>query len=117
MQLEFELGEFDQGEVYLERLLDAMRLIPPGPSLEYMLLALGIPLAARVSGTARHIVDAEAAADTFLSAPNSSTLLGWGVRAGPGFLAVQKRGCRCRRGTLRFSRIQPGDSARASIGF
>ena len=43
IQLEFELGEFEQSEAYLERLLDAMRLTPPGPNLEY---TLGIPLAA-----------------------------------------------------------------------
>ena len=90
MQLEFELGEFDQSEVYLERLLDAMRLTPPGPSLEYMLPALGIPLAARVTGADRHFEVAEAAADSVLTASNSSAYFLRGARAGLGFLAVQR---------------------------
>ena len=90
MLLEFELGEFDEGEAYLERLLDAMRLTPPGPVLEYMGTALGIPLAARVSGDARHIQAAETAADAVLTAANSPTLVMWGARAGLGFLAVQR---------------------------
>ena len=90
MQLEFELGEFDQSEAYLERLLYAMRLTPPGPNFEYMLPAVGIPLAARVSGDGRHIEVAEAAANAILTATNSATLFLWGARAGLGFLAVHR---------------------------
>ncbi|MFQ6028571.1 MAG: hypothetical protein ACE5Q6_13880, partial [Dehalococcoidia bacterium] len=90
MQLAFELGEIDQTEVYLERLLDAMRLAPPGPNFEYAVPALGIPLAARVSGAPRHIEVAEAAADTILTAAHSSPFVLWGARAGLGFLAVQR---------------------------
>ena len=110
VQLEFELGEFDLGEVYLERLLDAMRLIPPGPNMEYMLPALVIPLAARVSGSTGHIEVAEAAADAVFSAANSIPLFVGGARAGLGFLVVQRRGFRWCRGPLCFSRPQPGDS-------
>ena len=90
MQLEFELGEIDQTEIYLERLLDAMQLAPPGPNFEYAVPALGIPLAARVSGASRHIEVAEAAADTVLTAVHSSPFVLWGARAGLGFLAVQR---------------------------
>ncbi len=90
MQMEFELGEFDQGEAYLERVLAAMRLTPPGPNLEYMLPALGIPLVARVSGTDRHFEAAETAAHAILTAANSSTYLVWDATTGLGFLAVQQ---------------------------
>ena len=90
MQLAFELGEIDQTEVYLERLLDAMRLAPPGPNFEYAVPALGIPLAARVSGASRHIEVAEAAADAVLTAAHSSPFVLWGARGGLGFLAVQR---------------------------
>jgi tetratricopeptide (TPR) repeat protein len=89
-QLEFELGEFDQGEAYLERILDAMRLTPPGPTAEYMVPALGIPLAARVSGDTRHFEVAKAAADAVLTAANSAKIHAWGARAGLGILAVQR---------------------------
>ncbi len=90
IHLEFELGEFDQGQVYLERILEAMRLTPPGPNFEYMFPALGIPLAARISGAARHFEAAIAAADAVLAAPNSSAYLLRGARAGLGFIAVQR---------------------------
>ena len=90
MQLAFELGEIDQTGVYLERLLDAMRLAPSGPNFEYAVPALGIPLAARVSGVSRHIEVAEAAANTVLTATHSSPFVLWGARAGLGFLAVQR---------------------------
>ena len=90
MQIEFELGEFDQTAVYLERLLDAMRLTPPGPNWEFVLPALGIPLAERVSGAARHFEIAEAAADAVLSATNPTTLVMRGARAGLGLMAVQR---------------------------
>ena len=89
MVLEFELGDSDQGEVYLERLVDAMRLLPPGPNVEYVVVALGVPLAARVSGAANHIEVAKAAADAVLGAANSSPLFVRHATAGLGFLAVQ----------------------------
>ena len=90
MQLEFELGDFAQGEAYLERLLGAMQLTTPAPTLEYMLPALGIPLAARVSGAARHFEVAEAAANAVLTAANPSTIILQGARAGLGLLAVPR---------------------------
>ena len=90
MNLEFELGEFDRGETYLKRPLDAMRLATPGPNFEYVLPALGIPLAARVSGAARYFEVTEGAADAVLTASNCSTFVFRCTRAGLGFLAVQR---------------------------
>ena len=55
-----------------------------------MVPAFGIPLAARVSGTARHFEAAEAAADAVLSGANSLPFFVGGARAGLGFLAVQR---------------------------
>ena len=48
MQLELELGQFDQAEAYLKRLIEVMRLSPPGPTGEYMIPALGLPFAANI---------------------------------------------------------------------
>ena len=90
MQLEFELGEFDQGEAYLERLVDSMGLTPPGSTVEYTHLALVIPVAARVRGSDRHFEVAEAAANAALTAANSSTVHLRSATAGLGFLAVQR---------------------------
>ena len=90
MQLEFELGESDQGEAHLERILDTMRLTPPGPNLEHMSPALAIPLAARISGTTHNFEVAEAAADAVLSGANPTTFVLRIARAGLGFLALQR---------------------------
>ena len=68
MHLELELGKFDQ----LDRLVDAMRITPPG-SIESMLAALAIALAARVSCAVRHLEVAEAAVEGILTAANSPT--------------------------------------------
>ena len=67
--LEYELGDFGQGDVYLERLVETMRLSPPGPTLEYSVVPLTIGVAARITGMARQFDIAEAAADTALSSP------------------------------------------------
>ena len=90
MQVEFERGEFDQSEAYPDRILDAMRLTPSGPNVEYTIAAVGIALAARVSGAPRHFEVAEAAADVILTAANSPNLLMWWARASLGLLAVQR---------------------------
>ena len=90
MQLELELGESDQADVYLERLLESMRLTAPGPTVEYMLAVLGISLGGRISGDNRRFEAADAAAEPVLAAPKSSRSVMLGTRAGLGFLAVQR---------------------------
>ena len=90
IQMEFELGEFAQGKEFLERLLNAMRLTPPGPNVGNLALALGIPLAARVTGADSHFEVAEAAGDTVLSSANCPTVVGWGARTGMGLIAVNR---------------------------
>ncbi len=42
--VEYESGEFEQGETYLAGLLEAMRLTEPGPALVYAYTAVVIPL-------------------------------------------------------------------------
>ena len=62
IQLEYEVGEFDQGGIYLDRLLEVQRLVPQ-PSYESAAVALIIPLVARISGNVRRFnAAAEAAA-------------------------------------------------------
>ena len=90
VQLEFEQGKFDQGAQFLERLIQAMRLAPAGPNFESMIPALGLPLAARISGIYDYHEVAKAAADAVISAPNASKMVLWGARAGLGLMAVQR---------------------------
>ena len=90
MQLELELGESGQADVYLERLLESMRLAPPGPTVEYMLAALAIPFGGRISGGNRRFEVADSAVEPVLTAPRSSRFIMLGARASLGFLAVQR---------------------------
>ena len=65
--IEYDVGDFAQGEVYLERLLDVMRQTPPGPVHPYAYPAMVIPLAARMTGVVDRLDVARAAAETVLS--------------------------------------------------
>jgi tetratricopeptide (TPR) repeat protein len=66
--LEYEVGDLSQGEVYLERLLEVMRLTLPGPAIEYALPAMVIPVVARATGVVDRLDVAKEAAETILSA-------------------------------------------------
>ena len=61
------MGDFTQGEVYLEQLLDVMRQTPPGPVHSYAYPAMVIPLVARMTGVVDRLDVARAAAETVLS--------------------------------------------------
>ena len=61
--LEYEVGEFSQGEHYLEQLLEVMRQTMPGPTVEYAYPAMVIPLVARTSGVVEKFDIAKTAAE------------------------------------------------------
>ena len=88
--LEYELGDFGQGDAYLERLVETMRLSPPGPTLEYSLVPLAIGVAARITGMARQFDIAEAAANTALSSPSAVSLSTQLARTGLALMAVER---------------------------
>lgn len=67
--LEFEVGNFSQGEVYLDRLLAAMGGTAPGPNFYYAFPAMVIPIVARITGTFDRLEIAKAAAEPILSSP------------------------------------------------
>ena len=66
--LEYQVGDFDQGSVYLERLLEVMHRTPSGTSGPHP--AVVIPLIARITGLADRLEVAEAAALSVLSSPS-----------------------------------------------
>ena len=88
--LEYQLGEFEEADAYLERLLDTMRLSQPGPILEYSVVPLVIGVAARLTGRINRSDVAEAAAETVLSSPSVVPLFAQHARIGLAFLAVQQ---------------------------
>ena len=73
--LEHQVGDFDAGSRYLQRLLEGMELTPPGPTLERVLPSIAVAQAARLSGQDQPLEVAEAAAVTILSSPVTTPLI------------------------------------------
>ena len=86
--LEFETGDFERGETYLERMLDIVRLSPPGPSVEYGLTAMWLATAARISGVVQRLGVAEEAAGAVLSSPFATPVAARAARVGLALIAV-----------------------------
>ena len=73
--LEYEVGDYHQGEVFLERALDIMRSTPPGPTLEQAVPAVVISIAGRISGVTDRFDIAEESAAELLSSPFLTPLI------------------------------------------
>jgi len=87
--LEYEVGEFSQGEHYLEQLLEVMRQTIPGPTVEYAYPAMVIPLVARTSGVVEKFDMAKTAVEAVFSGPSVTPLVSLYGRVGLAWLAVQ----------------------------
>ncbi len=74
----------------MERLREALRLTPPGPTLENTFSALLIPAIARTTGVADWLDIAEACSQTVLSSPSVTYGMGLLARAGLALTAVQR---------------------------
>ena len=88
--LEYEVGEFEQGETYLERLLELMRAIAPGPGLEYAYPAMTIPIVARITGETDRLEVAASACEIVISSPSATPYTIACARAGLSLLAVHR---------------------------
>jgi predicted ATPase len=89
VMLEYEVGDFAQGETYLQRLIEAMGLAVPGPSYYYAFSAVVVPAVVRITGVVDRIHIAEAAAVAILSSPSASPFVTVAARIGLAFAAVQ----------------------------
>ena len=87
--VEYEVGDFSQGEYYLEQMLEIMRQAMPGPTIEYAYPAMMIPMVARISGMADKLDIARTAAETVFSWPSVSPYITLYSRVGLAWLAVQ----------------------------
>ena len=85
--IEYETGEFDQGEIYLERLLEAMRLAP-GQSFTAGRTSMVISTAARITGVPKHLDVAESIAKSTLLTKSVPPLLAMYANAALAMLAV-----------------------------
>ena len=90
--LEYEVGDFAQGKVYMGRLLGTFSLTPTSPGIESASVAMLIPWSARITGVMSRSEEAEAAAKTVLSSPTASPVLGQIARVGLALLAQYRAG-------------------------
>jgi serine/threonine protein kinase/tetratricopeptide (TPR) repeat protein len=86
--IEYQVGDFTQGETYLQRLVEVMYQTPLGPTSEHAHTALAIPLAARISARADFLEAAEFAAGTVLSTPSRTGFMDASARIGLVLLGV-----------------------------
>ena len=86
--LEYEEGDFSQGEVYTERLIETWRLTPASSGIESASVAVLIPWSARITGVMSRFQEAEAAAETVFSSPTALPIFHQLARAGLALLAV-----------------------------
>jgi len=89
--LEYETGNIDEGQQYLERILDVMPVTPTGPNSGYALPALTIPAIARIRGGMDHLNVADAAAKTVISASQVTPWIDSLARSGLALLAVLRQ--------------------------
>ncbi len=87
VMLEYETGESAQGEVYLERLLEATR---PFEYLAAARMPMTIAAIARITGVPDRLEMAEAAASAYFTEQASSNNLAMWAKVGTALLAVQK---------------------------
>jgi tetratricopeptide (TPR) repeat protein len=86
--LEYEVGDFGQGQAYLERFLATIPPAAARPGVQYAHLAVTIPLVSRITGLLDWLDMAATAAQTVVSSPFAIPLYTMAARAGLGLLAV-----------------------------
>jgi DNA-binding CsgD family transcriptional regulator len=87
-QLEYEVGNFSAGQVYLDRLFAVARSTPAGPTGEHFYPALLPPLIARITGVASRFAVTEEAAILMRSSPALTPLITVDVRHGLALIAM-----------------------------
>ena len=73
VQLEYEVGDFGQGKLFLERFLDSWHQTPTEPTADYATPAMLIPLVARISDVAERFDIVETVAHNIISLPTATT--------------------------------------------
>ena len=86
--LEYELGDFEEGERHLRRLLLTIPQTAARPGVQYAIPAQVIPGVARITGVLDRLDVAVAAAQTLLSSPFAAPLFALFSKASQALLAV-----------------------------
>jgi DNA-binding CsgD family transcriptional regulator len=116
--LEFELGHFGQGEVFLERLVELMRKTSPGPVGEYTATASNLAYAAYVSGDLRRFDIAREAAEIVLTSPGVPLTVASDAYIGLAYMAVlenDQESARKQYGNLKSLNMVFADDSNTSI--
>ena len=88
--LEYETGNFIQGKIYLDRMIESIPLETSGPAIAAEATALLIPVVARISGAPHRLAVAQEAATTLLSTPSTNPHAVRSARCGLSLLAVAR---------------------------
>ena len=88
MALEYETGNVDEGNEYMEGLVETLRLVTPGPRYDHAPAVLKIPVVARITGEVDRLHIAEDAAATVLSAESATPFIIRYARWGLALIAV-----------------------------
>jgi DNA-binding CsgD family transcriptional regulator len=91
VSLEYELGEFEQGEAYLKRMQEIMRQTPSTPVPEYADTSLVSHFASRINGSADYLDVAGQAAQVILSSALANPFWIEIVRTGLALKAVETK--------------------------
>jgi len=86
--LEFELGRFSEGEAYLDRMIAVVRPTALGPSVQRALAALSTGVIGRIAGETKHFDGTEEFAESVISSPSATAVLGIYARLGPALRAA-----------------------------
>jgi tetratricopeptide (TPR) repeat protein len=90
VMLEYQTGDFEAGETFLQRLLDLMRQTPPGPIGEYTTVAGVIPAIAYIRGRASRFNVAKEAIEVVLSSPNAAPMVAITAKTGLAWMAIMQ---------------------------
>jgi DNA-binding CsgD family transcriptional regulator len=79
---EFETGEFGQGDIYLDRMIETARNGRHAPSLEISVACYGIPFLAEITGSNEHLEEARMGSEIVLSYQSASPFAAQMARTG-----------------------------------
>ena len=89
--LEYQLGQFDDGARFLERLLEGAEAAPAWPIFDHVAVASTIPNIARITGVMERFDIAEKSAEIAISSPHVIPAFSMTAQSGLVLIAVMRR--------------------------
>ena len=90
-KLEFDTGNFDEGNAHLLKLVEAARSGSPGPTFENVMLALTAPTAARAMGSSDFLELGQEAGEAVTASPFAIPMFQYWARTGLAMTSVLRR--------------------------